>query len=245
MTQPVALVTGGASGIGLATARRLRERGLIVVTLDLADPPDDSCDLFVRCDVSDSRQVQETVGQAARKGGPIRTLVNCAGAIERGGTLEDIDPTDFDRVAGVNLKGVLLTVQHTCPFMKQAGGGAIVNIGSISGICGAPAYPIYAATKGGLISLGLSLAKALARHNIRVNTICPGSVPDTGFARRQLGRDLERSERLSLIKKVPLRQVVRPEEIARWADFLCSPDSGPVTGAVFTVDGGEHWGERQ
>ncbi|MCL4517049.1 MAG: SDR family oxidoreductase [Firmicutes bacterium] len=239
---PIAIVTGGSSGIGHATVERLRANDIYVIVLDLREPPVGSFNLFIPCDVSNEAQVKAAVEKVGALTGRVNVLVNCAGIIERAACIEEIELQEFDRVAGVNLKGPLIAIKYAVPFMKSAGGGAIVNISSIVGLSGAPAYPIYAATKGGLIVLGLSLARALAPFNIRVNTICPGSVKDTKFIIHNLGRELQLNERLSLIKKIPLRQVACPDDIAQWVAFLCSPASGTATGAVITVDGAEMWG---
>ncbi|WP_374711698.1 SDR family NAD(P)-dependent oxidoreductase [Symbiobacterium terraclitae] len=239
--QPIAVITGGASGIGLASVRRLKEAGYFAVVLDIQPPPPESADLFIRCDVGDQVQVRSAAEAIGALPGRLCALVNSAGIGEPGGGLEELDPEVLWRVICVNLQGPLLTMKHLVPLMKAGGGGAIVNVSSIAGLTGSPGYPAYAASKGGLIALTISMARELARHQIRVNAVCPGSVPSTGFVRQQLGRDFTKAERLALLKKVPMGRSLRPEEVARTIAFLCSSDSVPITGDVLVIDGGERF----
>lgn len=228
----IAIVTGGLSGIGAAIARRFADEGARVIAADLsagaeplADAPIASC----HCDVADQRSVHRMAETVLTRHGRIDILVNNAGI---GSNVPFLEHTveDFDRIIAVNLRGTFLTGQVAAAAMARQGGGAILNIASISGMRGNPGRAGYGASKGGVVVLTQVMANDLARHAIRVNAIAPGPV-ETEMVHR-MGADT------GFVDHVPMRRMGTPDEIARAAVFLCSDDASYVTGHVMAVDGG-------
>lgn len=240
--QQAALVTGGSSGIGLSIARRLAAEGLHTTVLDLTPPAPGALDgpwQFTQGDVTVAADLAAGLALAVEDGRQLKAVINCAGTIEPGGALEELPDEAIARVVSVNLLGPILLAKAAIPVMKRAGGSTLINIGSIAGERGSPSHPVYSATKAALSGLTKSLAARYGRNAIRVLTVCPGSVPDTGFARLQLGRDLTTEERLSLIARIPLGRPATPEIIADVIAFLISPGARHLTGCTIPVDGGE------
>lgn len=237
-----ALVTGGASGIGLAVARRFVGLGLHTTILDLQPPvaemPPEGWN-FYQGDASAAEDVEKAVQLAAAGGRALKVAVCAAGTIEAGGAVEALTEADLDRVLGVNLRGPILIARAAVPAMKKAGGGVLLLIGSIAGERGSPRYPVYSASKAALGGLTRSLAAQCGRNGIRVVTLCPGSVVGTGFARLQLGRDLTPEEKLQLMARIPVGRAATPETVADVVEFLISPSAGHITGCTIPVDGGE------
>jgi NAD(P)-dependent dehydrogenase (short-subunit alcohol dehydrogenase family) len=243
--QKVALVTGAARGIGLAVAKRFLAEGWRVALLDIEGEllhgavavlanPDNT--LALHCDVSDAGQVEALMGAAERLGGPHAIVSNAAIQYER--TVEDTPPEDWDRVLGVNLKGVYLCARAAIPRMRALGGGSIVNMASVNGFWVEPALGAYCAAKGGVINLTRSIALENGRYGIRCNCICPGYI-DTGMAQRYFEiQDDPAAARVEAGRMHALGRIGRPEEIAAMALFLCSDESGFCTAAPFVVDGG-------
>lgn len=243
----VILVSGGGSGIGQAAALAFaREGGRVVVfergreaarrfeTL-LGEQGLEGHSLTV--DVSRARDVQRGVAAVTIRYGAIHVLVNNAG-VEHTATLHETAEEDWDRVLGVNLKGVFLLSRQVLPVMVRAGGGAVVNLGSISGLLGWPAYAAYAASKGGVIQLSRQMAVDYARHNIRVNCVCPGTTW-TPLVERLFAQEGDpEAARAAIAARHPLGRFARPEEIAEAILFLASEEASFITGAVLPVDGG-------
>jgi NAD(P)-dependent dehydrogenase (short-subunit alcohol dehydrogenase family) len=245
-----ALITGGASGIGLATARQLASRGQRVVILDVdvaaagralhaiaSEPPA----VFVEGDVSRPAQVRDAFRQATAAVGRIELLVNNAGILGVADFIESDDEA-LQRVLSVNLGGCIWTSREAVVHMRENGGGVILNVASITASIGSPDFPVYAAAKAGLVGLTRSLARRYARHNIRVNCICPGSVRDTNLLTASGLEALSLQERLALTHHIPLARITCPNDVASMVAFLGSPAARAVTGAVLVVDGGESLG---
>jgi NAD(P)-dependent dehydrogenase (short-subunit alcohol dehydrogenase family) len=228
------LITGGASGIGRATASLFRHEGANVAVLDRAAGGHD--DLFVPVDVADPSSVQRAVGVAYSALGGLDGVVNAAGIFSDLG-LAETPPDLFSRTLAVNLTGTFLIVQAAAPLLLASGTqSTIVNIGSGVGITPTgPGSIAYVASKGGVIAMTKALAMELA-PTVRVNVVCPGMVetPMTqGFLRNAAG-DVQPE----LARRYALRRPATPEEIAAAILFLTSPESSFVTGITLPVDGG-------
>ncbi len=236
----VVVVTGGASGIGRATALRCAAEGARVVIADIqdGDPVVTAARtaghevLFQRTDVSVSTEVAALMQRAVADEGRLDVLIAAAGI--GGGTAATADYTeaDFDHVIAVNLKGVFLCMKHAIAAMLRGGGGAIVSIASVMGLVGLPQTPAYSAAKGGVVQLTKVAALEYASRNIRVNCICPGMI-DTPMVQRipAPGRQL-------FLARQPISRLGSAEEIAAAAVFLASDASAFTTGATLAVDGG-------
>lgn len=228
------LITGGASGIGQATASLFVREGAQVAVLDRAAGSRDG--VFVPVDVSDPASVRQAVQSAVTALGGLDGVVNAAGIFSAAG-LTDTTPDLFNQTLAVNLTGTFLVVQAAAPFLLAAGGTAtIVNIGSGVGITPTgPGSIAYVASKGGVIAMTKALAMELA-PNVRVNVVCPGAVdtPMTQSFLRNANGDVDPS----LANRYALRRPATPEEIAAGILFLTSAESSFVTGIALPVDGG-------
>src|SRR6202142_2328723 len=243
----VALITGGASGIGRATALLLAREGAAIAVADV----NEDCGqrvaaeiieaggraFFEPMDVTRSVDCQRFVERAVREFGRIDILFNNAGIIRRA-TVIDLSEEDWDRVMAVNVKSIYLLSRAAIPHMQKAGGGTIINTSSGWGLAGGGKAAGYCASKGGVGLLTKAMAIDHGPHNIRVNCICPGDT-DTRMLReeaRQLG--VEGSRFFAESAKRPLGRAGTPEEIAQAALYLASDASSFVTGAALVVDGG-------
>lgn len=243
----VAVITGAAHGIGLATARMFAREGAALGLLDkdeaainlLAEElKKEGCKVVASgSNVTNNKEVTEFVRRLSTEVGPPSILVNNAGVTL---TRPFVDTTgdDVDFLVGVNLKGLLYASQSVIPYMKELGGGAIVHDASNAGIVGRPWQPMYGATKAGVVSLTKSMALSLAAQNIRVNCICPGSI-DTPMLRGALkaSGDFDTNwRRTSMV--IPLGRIGEADDIAAATLFLASDEAKYITGAVLPVDGG-------
>jgi len=239
----VALVTGGASGIGRATALRMAEEGARVLVADLdGDGAARTAEtirqaggaaLGVAADVTVEAQVAAMVRTALDAWGRLDCAFNNAGvAPAEAQPLAEIAPEEWARVIGVNLTGVFLCLRHEIPAMAAGGGGAIVNTASIAGRVGLPRAGAYVAAKHGVIGLTRSAALDHAAQGIRVNAICPGYV-ETPLAARGIERRRE-----AILARVPLGRIGTVEEIADVVTWLCSAEARFVTGEALAADGG-------
>src|SRR3954451_2229312 len=239
MPERVALVTGGARGIGRAIALALAEDGRRVAIGDLnvedLDIPLDAVPLLVRLDVSDSQSVAIAIDEVERRLGPIDILVNNAGWDEMRPLLESEEPF-WDRVIEVNFKGGLRTTRRIVPGMVERGWGRVVNIGSDAGRVGSSMESVYSGAKGGVIAFTKTLAREVARSGVTANTVCPGPT-DTPMLR---GMETEGGGSLieALERAVPMRRLGRPEDVAAAVAFLASDEAGYVTGQTLSVSGG-------
>jgi len=224
-----ALVTGGASGIGLATARLLAGRGARVAVLDLDrgfEPVGAGTGLYpVLADVTDDAAVRAAVAEAGRVLGRLDIVVNNAG-IGAAGTVEDNDDAEWHRVLDVNVLGIVRTTRAALPLLRRAarerGQAAIVNTCSVAATAGLPQRALYSATKGAVYSLTLAMAADHVAEGIRVNCVTPGTA----------------DERAALNARQPMGRLVSADEVAAAIAYLASPLAGATTGTALAVDGG-------
>ena len=238
-----ALVTGGSSGIGLATARLFVEEGAHVYIsarrqheLDAAVAAIGGAVVGIPCDIAKMSDLENLYRRIGEERGSLDVLVQCAGAAE---TMlpGEVTAEHFDRVFGVNARGTYFTIQKALPLF--ADGGSIVLVGSAVHMAGVPAYSVYSASKAAIRSFARSWAASLAPRGIRVNALSPGPI-DTPLMDAQ-GRDREENAaiRAMLLSTVPLGRLGTAEEVARAALFLASDDSNFTTGIDLIADGGQ------
>ncbi|MER5978177.1 SDR family oxidoreductase [Streptomyces sp. NPDC001857] len=232
-----ALVTGGASGIGLATAELLAERGARVAALDL-DPTGVKPPLSGhRADLADDASVRAAVTAAAAELGGLDVLVNNAG-VGALGTVEDNDDAEWHRVLDVNVVGMVRVTRAALPHLRRSAHAAIVNTCSIAATAGLPQRALYSAAKGAVYSLTLAMAADHVREGVRVNCVTPGTA-DTAWVTRLLdAADDPVAERAALEARQPLGRLVSAAEVAGAIAYLASPLSGATTGTALAVDGG-------
>ena len=243
----VALITGGASGIGLAIAERFAEEGAAVTILDCESKTGEaasnrirtsgaSCE-FIRADVAVEADIIQAIQRTAERFKGIDHVINNAGMVlvKR---IEECTAEEWDRVLGVNLKSVFLTVKHALPWLRRSPQASVVNIGSVSCFIGQQDTPAYVASKGGVLLLSKSLALDLAPDGIRVNCVCPG-ITDTPMFRFHVNSTPDPEATLrQRFNRVPLRRPLSPREIADSVLYLAGAESSGVTGTSLVVDAG-------
>jgi meso-butanediol dehydrogenase/(S,S)-butanediol dehydrogenase/diacetyl reductase len=237
----VAVITGGASGIGAATARLMVDEGAFVVIADLneelgqalAGRLGDGRAMYRKCDVANRADVEALIEHAIRRFTRIDVLFNNAG-IGCFGETPDLDPDTWAQVIAVDLNSVFYACRAAIPHMKRTGGGAIVNTASISGLGGDYGFSAYNAAKGAVVNYTRSLAIDHAKDNIRVNALCPGLIdtPLTAPA-KEMQSVLE-----AWVAGIPMKRTGAPQEMAKVVAFLASDDASYVTGSIVVADGG-------
>ncbi|GAA4189423.1 SDR family oxidoreductase [Streptosporangium oxazolinicum] len=230
-----ALVTGGGSGIGLATATLLAERGAKVASLDINASGGSFVE--VKADVTDEEAVRGAVAQAVEQLGGLDILVNNAG-IGAAGTIEDNPYEEWSRVLDVNVLGIVRVTRASLPYLRRSAHAVIVNTCSIAATAGLPQRALYSASKGAIQSLTLAMAADHVREGIRVNCVNPGTA-DTPWVQRLLDAAQDpAAERAALEARQPTGRLVSAPEVAAAIAYLASPLAGATTGTALAVDGG-------
>jgi NAD(P)-dependent dehydrogenase (short-subunit alcohol dehydrogenase family) len=251
----VAIVTGGASGIGQATARLFAAEGAAVCVGDIDEAggtgtvaeieANGGQALFVKTDVAAPSDAERLVAATVERWGGLHVLHNNAYWARGGRTIVTLDEADWDHTLAVSLKGMYLIARHVVPHMLHAGGGSIVNMASAVGLMGTRNNPAYAAAKGAVISFTKSLAIDFGKQGIRANCIAPGSIATAANAERR--KDPRWAE--FTLEHTLLARTGVPEDIAYAALFLASDESSYITGTTLVVDGGAtstpNWGSSQ
>jgi NAD(P)-dependent dehydrogenase (short-subunit alcohol dehydrogenase family) len=250
MEGKVAIITGGASGIGASTARLFIEEGASVLIADvqddkgvkLAEELGDRSE-YLSADVSQESDVEALVARVVETQGRLDCMFNNAGIAGPTGPIESVDVGDFDEAVGVLLRGVFLGIKHAAPVMKRQGSGSIVNTASVAGLRTGYGNHVYSAAKAGVIQLTRSVAMELGESGVRVNCICPGFIP-TPMIGRARGLSIHEADgkldeiRESFTNAQPLRRPGDPADIAKAVLWLASDDSSFVNGHALVVDGG-------
>lgn len=248
----VAVVTGGASGIGRATALLLAEHGARVVVGDY-DPLEENREPFARlgmvqmtCDVRREADMRQLIEAAVALGGRLDILVNNAG-IGLVKQIPEVEESQWDACLDTNLKGAYLGARFAIPHLRRAGGGAIVNVSSNAGLLPRAHDPVYSTSKGALLAFTRSLALCHAPDRIRVNAVCPGPVGQTRMMDADLEAAADRQEfERRLLAASPLARafgrMIRPEEVAQAILYLVSDAALFVTGTALAIDGGKSLG---
>jgi NAD(P)-dependent dehydrogenase (short-subunit alcohol dehydrogenase family) len=246
----VAVITGGASGIGEGTVRLFVDEGARVVIADVQDSRGETLAdtlggraVYQHTDVSEESQVKAAVQRAMDDYGRLDCMFNNAGFGGAVGPIEEILVDEYDRTMNVLLRGVFLGMKHAAPIMKAQGSGSIISTASVAGLQGGDGPHLYSTAKAGVIHLTKSVALELGESGVRVNCICPGGIATPLIARAFQSPDLDEAAVLERVKPFlaqfqPIKRPGVPEDIARAALFLASDDSTFVNGHALVVDGG-------
>ena len=243
----VAIITGAATGIGRATALLFAREGASVVVADIneddaqrtvADIEDEGGSArFVQIDVSEAEDMRTLMERAAEEMGGIDVIVNNAGA-QRSGAVTEFEESEWDLLMRVNPRSCFLGAKYGVPYLRERGGGSIVNVSSLAGLKGGPGMTAYSASKGAIIAFTRALAEELAPDNIRANSVCPGWI-DTPFNEPAIEFMGGRAQQEEMVQQtVPLKRQGTSEEIAPGILYLASDASSYVTGQELVIDGG-------
>jgi len=245
-----ALVTGGASGLGLGTARALRAAGASVAIADLPaaitrlSADDAAAFTAIGMDVTDDASVAAGVRDATDRLGGLDTLVNSAGVFQFRG-LEAISTAEWDRIIDVNLKGTFLTMREAMPHLRASGRGRVVNISSDAGKRGFALLGAYCASKFGVVGLTQAVAAEVAPHGVRVNAVCPGTIAETGMGKVVIAQKIELgfgSTPAEVVERgaesFPLKRVGTVDDVVAAILFMVSEASSWITGESINIDGG-------
>lgn len=249
LSQKIAIVTGGGSGIGQSISRVFAQQGARVYILDVdkAAANDTAQRItsdgfnarFIACDISDQAQVQQVVQDIFEENSKLDILVNNAG-VAHIGNVETTTEADMDRIYNINIKGVYNCLHASIPYMKQSGGGVVLNLASVASVVGIADRFAYSMSKGAVLTMTQSVAKDYLGDNIRCNSVAPGRVHTPfvdGFLKDNYpGQEKEMFDKLS--KTQPIGRMGKPDEIAKLALFLCSDAAGFITGCNYPIDGG-------
>lgn len=246
LTGKVTLITGGAAGIGKATAQRFQEEGATVVICDVNEQAGEAAvaelglAAFYKVNVADRQDVQRWIDDVVERFGGIDVLVNNAGVlrdgrlvvVKEGALVKQMPEADWDLVISVNLKGVFNCTQAVAPVMIQQGSGVILNASSIVGLDGNFGQTNYVATKAGVVGMTKVWARELGRYGVRVNAIAPG------FTLTEMVMQMPEKVLADMVSHVPLGRMGQPRDIANGYLFLASDEASYVSGVVLRVDGG-------
>ena len=243
----VAIITGGGSGIGRAICERFAAEGSAVIVAELdANRGRQTAETiiknggkakFIQTDIRNEESIKKCVAETVAAFGSLTLLVNNAAAFVIRGV--EASAEEWETMLETNIRGTAFCVKHALPEMKKAGGGAIVNIGSISSVLGQGGMVTYNATKGAILTMTRCMAMDFGPANIRVNCLCPGNIKTPALVNhmKSLGKNYEEAEK-EMIPNNFLGRVGKPEEVAACTAFLCSDEASYVTGAALFVDGG-------
>lgn len=251
LTDKTCIITGGAQGIGAAAVKKFAESGANVVIIDINGEKGTSLEneilksgfnsFFIKCDVSDSNQVQNAIDLTVKKFGTIDTIYNNASVYwaDKDGSITDIEEHNWNKIIGINLNSIYFFCKYGIPHMIESKkGGVVINTASSAGVIGIPKCDAYTASKGATVQLTKSMAAEYGRFNIRVNCIAPAAIMTPMMQESNPSDSAEFDEESFLKLRSPLRRYGSPEEIANIAVFLASDEARYINGAIIVADGG-------
>ena len=238
-----AWISGASSGIGEETAALFAEEGANVAMIDVSSSHGevskagaDKC-VFIKADVSNELQVRDSIVQTYERFGGLDIIVNCAGIVHVK-VLHEYDEADWDKLMGVNLKGIFFSVKHGLRYLRRKSRSYVVNIGSISSFVGQASTPAYTSSKAAVLGLSRSIALDYASIGLRCNCVCPG-ITDTPMLREHLNKTVDPEKTLDeRLRRVPMGVALSPRAIAKAVLYLSCEDSAGVTGTSLVIDGG-------